>query len=101
MSQKKDDRARYAWNITLAAVAGQVGCLTVVIIFLAFFAGRWLDARFDTHPRFIVASLICSVPVALISMVGVVRWTTNRMQFDQSVKEQTLPEEDADIGKQT
>ena len=33
------DRFQYAMNLTLASIAGQVGCLTLVIIFVALFAG--------------------------------------------------------------
>lgn len=102
MSQKKNDRARYAWNLSLAAVAGQVGCLTVVIVFLALFGGIWLDNQFGTRPAFIVGMLICSVPVTLILMIWVVRLTTSRIQQNMNQQDledlQDLPQEETDIG---
>ncbi len=74
------DRKRYAANLTLAAVAGQVGCLTLVIIFVALFGGLWLDNRFQTRPTFTILLLIGSVPVTLIAMFWVVRQATSRMR---------------------
>jgi len=49
-------------NLTLAAILGQVGCLTIVIIFVALFGGLWLDKYLDTKPLFTVGLMILSVP---------------------------------------
>jgi magnesium-transporting ATPase (P-type) len=65
-------------NLTLAAVTGQVGCLTVIIILAAFFAGRWLDSRFKSDALFTVILLIASVPVTLVVMFWVVKSVTSR-----------------------
>jgi F0F1-type ATP synthase assembly protein I len=70
------DRAQYALNLTLAAVAGQVGCLTLLIILAALFGGLWLDTRFDTKPMFTVGLMIASIPVTLVGMFWVVRKAT-------------------------
>lgn len=95
MDQKKTEPARYAFNLTLAAVAGQVGCLTVLIIFLALLAGLWLDNRFGTpRPLFTIALLLASVPVTLITMVWVVRQTTSRIQMDKPQGKKGTEEED-------
>lgn len=77
--QPEQDRARYAFNLTLAAVAGQVGCLTLVIVIAALFGGLWLDARFGTKPMFTVGLVIASVPVTLLGMIWIVRVTTSRI----------------------
>ena len=77
--QPERDRGRYAFNLTLVAVAGQVGCLTLIVIFLALFAGLWLDNRFQTRPLFTIILTIGSVPVTLVAMFFVVRATTSRM----------------------
>jgi MFS-type transporter involved in bile tolerance (Atg22 family) len=77
--QPEQDRARYAFNLTLAAVAGQVGCLTLVIVIAALFGGLWLDARFGTKPIFTVGLVIASVPVTLAGMIWIVRVTTSRI----------------------
>ena len=92
------DRFRYAMNLTLASIAGQVGCLTLVIIFVALFAGLWLDRYLDTKPLFTIVFLIGSVPVTLFLMFRVVRATTSRIKPLQDTKSNTISttEEDAD-----
>jgi F0F1-type ATP synthase assembly protein I len=86
LEPNKPKPARYAINMTLAAVAGQVGCLTVVIIALALLAGLWLDNQFGTRPLFLVGLLLASVPVTLITMFWVVRQATSRIQNETSSK---------------
>jgi F0F1-type ATP synthase assembly protein I len=92
------DRFRYAMNLTLASIAGQVGCLTLVIIFVALFAGLWLDRYLDTKPLFTIVFLIGSVPVTLFLMFRVVRAATSRIKPVQNIKSNTISttEEDAD-----
>jgi hypothetical protein len=90
----------FAKNLTLAAVVGQVGCLTVLIIVLALVAGLWLDGLFGTRPIFIVGLLLASVPVTLVLMFWVVRQATSRWQSDSSSKETQQSQEDSDIGTQ-
>jgi ABC-type transport system involved in cytochrome c biogenesis permease subunit len=74
------DRLQYALNLTLASIAGQVGCLTLVIIFVALFAGLWLDRYFDTRPIFTIILLLSSVPVTLFLMFRLVKAATNRIK---------------------
>jgi F0F1-type ATP synthase assembly protein I len=92
------DRFQYAKNLTLASIAGQVGCLTLIIIFIALFAGLWLDRYLDTKPLFTIVFLIGSVPVTLFLMFRVVRAATNRIKPVQDTKSNTISttEEDAD-----
>lgn len=81
--------------MTLAAVAGQVGCLTVFIISVALLAGLWLDSHFGTRPLFIIGLLLFSVPVTVIAMFWVTRQATARIKSpDKSGSSQ----EDSDIG---
>jgi hypothetical protein len=81
------DRRQYATNLLLVIAAGQAGCLTVVIIFVALVAGLWLDSTFDTRPLFTILLMIGSVPITLVAMLWVVRMTTSRMK--PAVKTQT------------
>lgn len=81
-NQPEKNRARYAFNLTLAAVASQVGCLTLLIVLAALFGGLWLDARFGTKPMFTIGLMIASVPVTLVGMFWVVRMTTARIRSD-------------------
>lgn len=92
--EQKTDRAQYAVNMTLAAVAGQVGCLTLVIIFLSLFGGLWLDNQFQTRPLFTVLLLIGSIPVTLVTMFWVVRKATSHIRPDTQKKSSQLEEAD-------
>ena len=71
---------QYAFNLTLAGIAGQVGCLTLVIIFVALFAGLWIDRLFSTKPFFTLVLVIGSVPLTLYLMFRVVKSATDRIQ---------------------
>lgn len=74
------------------------GFLTVLILFLALFAGLWLDNRLATTDNhiFTIIFLCASVPVTLVAMLGVVRWTTSRLR--PSRQEDAEFEEDAHGG---
>ncbi len=97
MSQTGDkpdkERTQYAFNLTLAAVAGQVGCLTLVIVMIALFGGLWLDNRFDTRPWFTVVLMVGSVPVTLVAMFWVVRKATSRITSGSVERKEDLKED--------
>jgi len=78
-NQKKND-FQYAMNMTMASIAGQVGCLTLAVIFAALFAGLWLDRYFDAKPLFTVVTLLGSVPVTLFLMFRLVKAATDRIK---------------------
>jgi F0F1-type ATP synthase assembly protein I len=65
------NRSQYALNLTLASVAGQVGCLTLVIVVAALFGGLWLDRALQTRPLFTIVLVIGSMPVSLFIMYRV------------------------------
>ena len=80
-SPPPDRRSRqYAINMTLAGVAGQVGCLTLLIVFVALFAGLGLDRLLNTRPLFTLILLIGSVPLTLYLMFRIVKAATDRIQ---------------------
>lgn len=85
-------------NLTLAVVTGQVGCLTVLIILVAFFAGRWLDNQFGSDAVFTVVLMVGSIPVTLVVMFWVVRTVTSRFA-KPSGKNSKEDEEGIDSGK--
>jgi MFS-type transporter involved in bile tolerance (Atg22 family) len=82
MSQKSGTprRKQYWLNLTLAGAAGQVGCVTLVIIIVAILGGMWLDARFQTRPVFMFVLLIASIPVSLVAMLYIVRLFTSKIK---------------------
>jgi F0F1-type ATP synthase assembly protein I len=82
MSQKlSPDHVR---NLALAAAAGQAGCSTLILVFLALFAGMFLDARFNTHPIFTLGLVLLSIPVSLYAMVRLVLSTVSRITLPPS-----------------
>lgn len=86
------------FNLTLAAVSGQVGCLTIIIILVAFLAGRWLDNQFGSDALFTVILMVASVPVTLIVMFWVVKSVTARFARPP-VQNSEQEEEGIDRGK--
>jgi MFS-type transporter involved in bile tolerance (Atg22 family) len=74
------DKKRRWLNLTLAGIAGQVGCLTLVIVLGAVFGGMWLDARFQTRPMITLILVIASIPVSLVLMFLVVRGATAKIK---------------------
>jgi F0F1-type ATP synthase assembly protein I len=92
------DRLQQAYNLTLASVAGQVGCLTLIVILAALFAGLWLDKTFNSKPIFTLVLMIISVPVTLVIMFRVVTAATKRIKPDQPGKlaDQSVEEKNRD-----
>lgn len=56
---------QYAINLSMAGLAGQVGFVTLAIVFGALFGGLWLDSRFDTKPVFTILLIVASGPLSL------------------------------------
>ena len=86
--------------MALAAVTGQVGCITVIGIFAALFLGLWADNTFGTSPWLTLASLVVSMPITLIIMFRVVKATTSRMVTDKVAdqpKNSETPQQEEDI----
>ena len=75
--ESKNQRVK---NLTLAVFAGQVGCLTLVILALAVLAGVWLDNHFQTKPVFTLVLVLASVPVSVITMLFVARKAIDKIK---------------------
>ncbi len=74
------DRGRYFLNLSIAGVAGQVGCVTVVIVFGSMLAGIGLDRWLHTRPLFTVGLLLASVPVTIFIMYWLVKKAIAKIQ---------------------
>ena len=74
------DRSRYVLNLSLAGVAGQVGCVTVLLVFGSLFAGMWLDRVLGTRPLLTVGLLLGSVPVTILIMFWLVKSAVAKIQ---------------------
>lgn len=58
--------------LALAGLLGSIGCVTLVVIFVALGVGLWLDLQFDTRPLFTVVMVMASIPVTIFLMVRIV-----------------------------
>jgi hypothetical protein len=86
------------FNLTLAAVAGGAGCITLIVVFAALFLGLWLDAQFNTRPKFTLVLVFASIPLSLFLMFVITRIAVARIrtQADTTAKH---PQEDKRIGE--
>lgn len=80
--------------MTLAAIAGQVGFIALVMVLATVFGGLWLDNVFGTKPIITIVLLLLSVPVTLITMFWVVRQATSRIKPDNTPQQQVTEETD-------
>jgi ABC-type transport system involved in cytochrome c biogenesis permease subunit len=85
-------------NLTMAGVAASVGCLTLVIVIAAVFAGLWLDARNGTRPWFTLGLVVLSIPISLAVMFVIVRLAISKIKAIPQ-KPKINPTEEIDIGK--
>jgi len=83
----KNNRKQYFSNLALAAAAGQVGCLTLIIVVGAVLIGLWLDNTFDTKPILTLLFVIGSVPISVIAMFIVARGAARRLKMQQPKSE--------------
>jgi F0F1-type ATP synthase assembly protein I len=81
-------------NLAMAALVGQVGCLTLVIILVALFGGLYLDNRFGSKPWFTLVLTLGSIPVSLGVMLYVSRAAVRK------IKTQAAAQEEQEIGSQ-
>ena len=65
------------FNAAVIKVAGQVGCLTIVVIFGALIAGLVLDRVLDTRPLFTIIFLVGSMPVSWLGVFQIVNRAKN------------------------
>lgn len=85
-------------NLTIAALVGQVGCFTLLIILGAVLGGLWLDAHFASKPAFTIGLVLLSIPVSIVATLLVVRSATNKIK---AITTQSKKSEETSIGKET
>jgi MFS family permease len=74
---------QYVQNLALAAVAGQAGCASVVIIMAALLIGLWLDSQLDWRGPFTIGLLVCSMPVSILVMLKIALGAVGRIDPQQ------------------
>lgn len=94
----KRDPATYFRNMTYAAMAGQSGCLTVVLVIGSLILGLWLDNVLGTEPAFTLVLTLVSIPLSLVLMVTMVLGATQRIT-PPVIEEQQNAYEDEEGGR--
>lgn len=95
-SPRKDDpqpNRQRVFNLAIAGLLGQVGCVTLLIVLGALFLGLWLDNRFQTRPVITLVVVIASIPVSLLVMFAIVRTGLARIKTQPVEKKQDQTEE--------
>jgi hypothetical protein len=82
--------------LALAGLLGQVGCVTLIIIFAALGIGLWLDSQFDSRPIFILILVLGSVPVTIYLMVRIVLTGMARIQRRADTRSGVEPSSERD-----
>jgi F0F1-type ATP synthase assembly protein I len=90
--KKGQDEFRTAVIMTVIWVAG----LTLVIIFVALFAGILLDKFLDSKPLFTIVFMVASIPLTIYLTLRVVRSATSRINPPPKTKN---PEEEPHRGE--
>ena len=75
-NKKGQDEFRTAVTMTVVWVAG----LTLVVIFVALFAGILLDKFLDSKPIFTILFIVGSIPLTIYLTIRVVKSATSRIQ---------------------
>ncbi len=74
--RKQQDEFRVAVTITVVWVAG----LTLIIIFVALFAGILLDRFLNSKPIFTIVLTLASIPLTIFATLRVVKAASSRIQ---------------------
>jgi hypothetical protein len=91
MRHTRESARRRARNLGLAAVAGQSGCATLIIVFTALFIGLWLDTQFGLRGPLTFLTLVISIPISLYVMLRISYAAISRI--DPPTVEPREPEE--------
>ena len=81
------DKGRGILNTLLIVMIGQVGCLTLIIIFGSVLLGLWLDNMFGTKPVITLVLLFAGIPISVLVMLSVARRTLARLKEKAETEE--------------
>lgn len=79
-------------DISVLGLAGRIGCLNLLIIGAALFAGLWLDDHFGTRPFITLVLVVVSMPVALIAVIRLALSIVKQLQHPE-IHQTVTPEE--------
>lgn len=70
MTQDEDHEKKSGFQVadgmTMVAVAGQVGCVTLLSVLVAVFLGLYLDRILGTRPIILILFVLGSAPLSLL-----------------------------------
>ena len=81
--------------LLIAAMVGQVGLITLVILLAAVFGGRALDTRLGTSPWFTIGFILVSIPVSILLMIFITRKTVSKIKTEKA----SLTGKEDELGK--
>jgi F0F1-type ATP synthase assembly protein I len=81
-------------NVAMFSVGAQVGCVTVLIVFLALFAGIGLDKLLGTKPLFTIILILGSAPLSLFLTFKLAMRAVKNATPQEPVSKQTRPVEE-------
>jgi ABC-type transport system involved in cytochrome c biogenesis permease subunit len=81
---RPEDKNQNAFKSAVTITVIGVAAITFIVIFLALFAGRWIDGLLSTKPIFTIGLVIISIPVTIVLMLRLVKVATSRLKPDQS-----------------
>jgi ABC-type transport system involved in cytochrome c biogenesis permease subunit len=73
-----NNQTEFKSAVTITVVG--VAVVTFVVIFIALFAGLWLDKIFSSRPIFTVSLVILSIPATIVLMLQLVKLATSRIK---------------------
>jgi F0F1-type ATP synthase assembly protein I len=90
MNRPEDENQNSFKSAVTITVIG-VAVITFVVIFVALFAGLWLDKVLNSRPIFTVVLVIISIPVTILLMLRLVKVATSRIKPTQikSIEEES------------
>lgn len=90
---KVDPRQRLR-NLGLAAIAGQAGFATVMIVFGALFVGLWMDSLLGQRGPCVFGTLILSIPLSLYMMLRITLGAIDRIIPQSPLVDEVTTEEE-------
>ncbi|MCS6907705.1 MAG: AtpZ/AtpI family protein [Anaerolineales bacterium] len=77
-------------GMRMIAIAGQVGCVTLLSVFGAVFLGLFLDRILGTRPLILIVLVLASAPVALFLTYYIVTRATRQMTTKAGTKAEEI-----------
>lgn len=87
------------FNLRLASLGVQIGCLTLVILILGLLGGLWLDRILKTKPIFTIILVLGSAPVALFLTYWVAMQAVKDINLPSPKRTKSLPPKEEDSGE--